>query len=222
MQKQNLQANIRCGATLRCIVASWLSCTNPMARVCGQCGQCGHWCCTITIGEPGFAMVTMVEWFVYLAHEKAGVQECRMGAVIVGVHRTFRIETAEQFAGYLLLNVKHHVQNILSAHRAFQVVAAGLKTDFSLGPAMVTLVLRVTAAEEDAVVVQRETLGAEEGDELAVVPVAADHPARCQVGVNSADHIVAVSLAGLVFHQASVWSQVKEGASHASVAKKCN
>ena len=124
----------------------------------------------------------------------------------MGVDHTTWIETAEQFAADLLLHVKAHFEDVLAAHRPFNVLAARLEADFSLGPAVVTLVLRIAAAEEHAVVVQGETLGVEEGDEVAVVPVAAKRPACCKISVACADDIVAVSLAGLVFHQASVRS----------------
>ena len=80
-----------------------------------------------------------------------------MVGIVVGVHTTFRIQTTEQFAAYFLLNVKSHVQNVLSAHGAYKALAARLKADFSLGPAVVTIVLRITAAEEHAVVVEWET-----------------------------------------------------------------
>ena len=74
---------------------------------------------------------------------------------------------------------------------------------FRLGAAMVTFVLGIAAAEEHAVVVQGEALGVEEGDEVAVVVVAAERPACCQIGVPCPDDIVAVSLTGQVFHEAS-------------------
>ena len=126
-----------------------------------------------------------------------------MGGVVVGVHPTTWVETTEQFASALLLDVKAHLEEVLSAHRPFQVLAARLEADFSLGAAMVTFVLGIAAAEEHAVVVQGEALGVEEGDEVAVVSVAAERPACCQIGVPCPDDIVAVSLTGQVFHQAS-------------------
>jgi len=140
---------------------------------------------------------------VQLGHHKAGVRECRVVGIVVGVHPTSRIETTEQFAGYLILDVKSHVQKVLSSHRAYKAEAAGLKADFSLGSAVVTLVLRIAAAEEHAVVVEWKTLGVEESYEVAVVPIAAFLPACRQVRVVGADDIVAVSLTGPVFHQAS-------------------
>ena len=90
------------------------------------------------------------------------------------------------------------------SHRSLNVLAARLKADFGLCPAVVTLMLRITAAEEHAVIVKGKTLGAEEGDEVAVVPEAAERPACCKIGVACADDIVGVSLTGLVLHDASV------------------
>ena len=124
----------------------------------------------------------------------------------MSVHHTTWIETAEQFAADLLLDVKAHFENVLSSHRSLKVLAARLKADFGLCPAVVTLVLRITAAEEHAVIVKGKTLGVKEGDEVAVVPVAAERPACCKIGVACADDIVGVSLTGLVLHHASVWS----------------
>ena len=69
---------------------------------------------------------------------------------------------------------------------------------------MVTFVLGIAAAEEHAVVVEGKTLGAEEGDVVAIFPVAAERPACCNIGVACADNIVGVSLTGLVLHHASV------------------
>ena len=92
----------------------------------------------------------------------------------MSVHHTTWIETAEQFAADLLLNVKAHFENVLSSHRSLNVLAARLKADFGLGPAVVTLVLRITAAEEHAVIVKGKTLGVKKCDEVAVVLVAAE------------------------------------------------
>ena len=95
----------------------------------------------------------------------------------MSVHHTTWIETAEQFAADLLLDIEARLENVLSSHRPLNVLADRLKTDFSLGPAVVTLVLRITAAEEHALIVKGKTLGVKEGDEVAVVPVAAARPA---------------------------------------------
>ena len=98
----------------------------------------------------------------------------------MSVHHTTWIEIAEQFAADLLLDVKAHFENVLSSHRPLNVLAARLKADFGLGPAVVTLVLRITAAEEHAVIVKGKTLGAEEGDEVAVVPSRPGAPSMLQ------------------------------------------
>ena len=128
-----------------------------------------------------------------------------MLCVVVGVHGALRIETAVEFATYLLLDVKSHVKKILSTHISLQSMTASLKTDFSLSLAIVALVLGVATAEERAVVVERETVGAVESEILTTYPIRAHLPTSRKIRVADLDDVVAVRLAGHVLHQASLW-----------------
>ena len=88
----------------------------------------------------------------------AVVGERRVLCIVVGVHCALRIETAVEFATYLLLDVKSHVKKIFSTHISLQSMTASLKADFSLSLAIVALVLAVATTEEHAVVVERKLL----------------------------------------------------------------
>ena len=81
------------------------------------------------------------------------------------VHCALRIETAVEFATYLLLDVKSHVKKIFSTHTSLQSMTASLKTDFSLSLAIIAPVLGVATGEEHAVVGGvGETVGAVESE----------------------------------------------------------
>ena len=83
-------------------------------------------------------------------------------------------------------------------------MTASLKTDFSLSLAIVALVLGVTTAEEHAVVVERETVGAVKSEILTTFPIRAHLPTGRKIRVADLDNVV-VRLAGNVLHETSLW-----------------